>query len=261
MRRSASRIQTAVLSLMVFFSGCSIKEERDACPCRLFLDLQSLDKLDQSPFLLAVLSDSGFEYTTIIDCSNFQDTCVIDVPRTDLDVVVWCGAGEQMHQQGLTIPLGSGCPPVYIYSKRITAYGEAVYDTVFLNKNYCILNVSIENQDYVRSMTIRGEVSGYDRIGNPRRGDFLINSQTDSGACGPYSFYLPRQGDSMLYLDVVESDGMVKTFPLHEYISAFGYDWEERDLNDLNMHLNYTAAGVVVSVKVWDEEFVIDVVI
>lgn len=261
MKRSASRILTAALSLMVFSSGCSIKEERDACPCRLFLDLQSLDKLDQTPFLLSVLSDDGYEYTTVIECSNFQDTHIIDVPRTDLNIVVWSGGGEQMQKQGLTIPLGSGCPPVYLYSKRLSAYGEAVYDTVFLKKNYCILNVSIDDPDDILGMTIRGEVAGYDRIGNPRRGDFFINSQTDSVTCSPYSFYLPRQGEAMLYLDVVESDGMVKTFPLHEYISAFGYDWKAHDLSDLNMHLNFTPAGVVVSIKVWDEEFVIDVVI
>jgi hypothetical protein len=203
MKRSASRVLSALLSLMVFSSGCSIKEERDVCPCRLFLDLQSLDKLDQTPFLLGVMSDDGFEYTTVIDCDDFQDTYVLDVPRTDLDIVVWSGGGDCMHQQGLTIPLGSGCPPVYIYSRRLAAYGEAVYDTVFLNKNYCILNVSVENTDDIRGMMIRGEVAGYDRIGNPDHGDFRIDSRTDSSAAGSYSFYLPRQDDARLYLDYI----------------------------------------------------------
>jgi hypothetical protein len=261
MKRSASRVLSALLSLMVFSSGCSIKEERDVCPCRLFLDLKSLDKLDQTPFLLGVMSDDGFEYTTVIDCDDFQDTYILDVPRTDLDIVVWSGGGDCMHQQGLTIPLGSGCPPVYIYSRRLAAYGEAVYDTVFLNKNYCILNVSVENPDDIRGMMIRGEVAGYDRIGNPDHGDFRIDFRKDSSTEESYSFYLPRQDDARLYLDVVEADGMVKTFPLHDYISAFGYDWKAQDLSDLNMHLNFTPAGVVVSVKVWDEEFVIDIVI
>lgn len=258
---SASRILMAALSLMVFFSGCSIKEERDECPCRLFLDLKSVDKLDQAPFLLSVLSDDGFEYTAVIDCSNFRDTCIIDVPRTALDVVVWSGGGEYLDQHGLTIPSGNGCPPVYIYSERLMACGEVVYDTVCLKKNYCILNITVENPNDIKGMMIKGEVSGYDRVGNPRHGDFSINSQTDSSSVGSYSFYLPRQGEAKLYLDVLESDGMVKTFQMHDYISAFGYDWEARDLSDLNMHLNFTPAGVVVSIKVWDEEFVIDVVI
>lgn len=260
MKPSVSRVLAAVLSLMAI-PGCSIKEERDECPCRLFLDLQSVDRIDQTPCLLRIISDDGFEYSTVIGGRDFQDTYIIDVPRTGLDVVVWSGADGYMDEQGISIPLGNGCPPVYVHSSRVDAAGESVCDTICLRKNYCILNVSIDSPAGVDGMMVRGEVDGYDRTGNPHNGEFRIYFQSDASNFASGRFNIPRQDDRSLYLDVFESDGMVKTFPLHEYISAFGYDWEERDLNDLNMHLNYTTAGVVVSVKVWDEEFVIDVVI
>lgn len=260
MKPSVSRVLAAALFLMAI-PGCSIKEERDECPCRLFLDLQSVDRIDQTPCLLRIMSDDGFEYSSVIGGRDFQDTYIIDVPRTGLDVVVWSGAEGYMDEQGISIPLGNGCPPVYIHSSRVDAAGEAVRDTVCLRKNYCILNVSVDSPDGVDGMMVRGEVDGYDRTGNPHNGEFSICSRSDASNFASGRFNIPRQDDRPLYLDVFESDGMAKTFPLHEYISAFGYDWEERDLNDLNMHLNYTAAGVVVSIKVWDEEFVIDVVI
>ena len=260
MKWSASRILTTVLFLMVA-SGCSVKEERDECPCRLFLDLRYLDKLDQTPFSLCVSSDDGFEYSTVIGSEDFQEICILDVPRKCLDVVAWSGGEEYMDEHGLTIPLGNGCPRVYIHSNRLVADGEAVCDTICLKKQYCILNVSLDESHDIDGMLIRGEVAGYDKVGNPCNGDFRVYSQIDSSGIPSASFYIPRQDETLLYLDVIESDGMVKTFPLHEYISAFGYDWKEQDLNDLNMHLNYTPAGVSVNIKVWDEEFVVDVVI
>ena len=64
-----------------------------------------------------------------------------------------------------------------------------------------------------------------------------------------------------LYLDVEEASGKVKTFPIHEYISEFGDDWKDRNLNDLNMLLEYTPVGVSITIRGWDQEIVIDVVI
>ena len=108
---SASGI-IAVAIFLILVSGCSVKEKRDDCPCRLFLDLSSVDKLDQTPVLLSVLSDGGFEYTTEVDAKEFYDTIVVNVPRTDLHVMVWSGGDDYMNDYGLIIPLGSGCPPV-----------------------------------------------------------------------------------------------------------------------------------------------------
>ena len=260
MSQSASRILIVVLFSTVIF-GCTVKEERDGCPCRLFLDFTSVDLADQAPLLLSVFSDDGFEFSRMIDYGNYQDTCIIYVPRTDLNVVLWSGAEGYMDEYGLTIPSGAGCPPVYIHSQNLKAEGEFIYDVVSLKKSYCILNVSLVNSNSVEGMMVRGNVAGFDKVGNSRPGDFRVYSKVDPSSVEASIFYVPRLNGTSLYLDVIESDGMVKTFPLHDYVSAFEYDWDEYDLSDLNVLLNYTAAGVSVTIKVWDEEFVIDVVI
>ena len=125
MKPSVSRVLAVALSLMVA-SGCSVKEERDACPCRLFLNLQSVDRIDQTPCSLRIISDDGFEYSSVIGGNDFQDPYIIDVPRTGLDVVVCSGAEGYMDEQGISIPLGNECPPVYIHSSRVDAAGETV---------------------------------------------------------------------------------------------------------------------------------------
>lgn len=250
----------AIFPLLVLL-GCSVKEKRDGCPCRLFLDMTSLDMVDQSPFELHVLSDDGFEYKAVLDVENFKDTCVVDVPRTGLDVMVWSGGSSFMDENGLTIPFGRDCPPVYIYSARLEADGESIYDVVKLRKNYCLLSISIEQPDAVISLTVRGGVSGFDKLGKPSGGEFSVYSDVAHKSHPSISFCLPRQNEAPIYLDVTESDGRIRTFPLHDYIAEFGYDWSKPDLNDLNMILNFTPVGVTITIKSWEEELIIDVVI
>ena len=250
---------SAILPLLILV-GCSVKEGRDGCPCRLFLDMTSVDKLEQSPFTIYILSDDGFEFSAVLDYENVQDTCIVDVPKTALYVVVWSGVHSYMDDGGLTIPLGQDCPPVYIYSAELDADGEAVYDVVSLKKNYCILNVSVEDPNEVESMVVRGGVAGFDVLGKPLYGEFSVLGQMQ-GIVPSSCFNIPRQDGSPLYLDVTENNGKVRTFPLHDYISEFGYDWSDPDLEDLNMILNYTPVGVTITIRSWDEELTIDVVI
>lgn len=250
----------AILPLL-FIIGCSIKEVRDGCPCRLLLDMTSVDMVDQSPVTLFVFSDEGFDFSTVIDNDDFKDTCVVDVPRTELKVTVWSGNKGYMDNDGLAIPFGQQCPPVYIHNAEIDADGEVVCDVVVMKKNYCLLNVSIDGIHEVNCMTIKGGIDGFDKSGNPHYGDFSVYAQNMMGALSSVSFYIPRQNGTPLYLDVTENDGKIRRFPLHDYISEFGYDWASKDLNDLNIVLNYTPVGVIVTIKDWDEELTIDVVI
>ncbi|MBR5499819.1 MAG: hypothetical protein IKV75_06635 [Bacteroidales bacterium] len=239
--------------------GCSVKEERDGCPCRLFLDLTSVDVADQSPFLISIFSADGFEYRKVVDVKNFQDTCVVDVPRTELDVIVWSGGGEYMYTDGLTIPPGSECPPVFIHTGRLEAKGEAVYENILLKKNYCILNLTFAAPHTARYIALRGSVAGFDKYGQPVRGEFSVHREADSISSG--IFYIPRLYDTPLYLDVEEADGIMRTFPLHDYLSDYGYDREVDELNDLNMTLAYTPLGINFIIQGWGEEKVINVVI
>ena len=250
-----------VLFVLFGIIGCSVKEERDACPCRLFLDLTSVDIMDCSPVQLYIMSEDGIEYEAEFNNDNFQDTCILVVPRKELDIVLWSGGDGYMDNNGLTIPLGEDSPPVYIHSRNLLAHGESVHDVVTLEKNYCILGVDFVDPDRVQGLALRGDVAGFDRYGRPVGGEFCVCSHVDSLSGLHNTFYVPRQVGNSLYLDVEEASGKVKTFPIHEYISEFGYDWKDRNLNDLNMLLEYTPVGVSITIRGWDQEIVFDVVI
>ena len=245
--------------LMGVIPGCSIKEERDGCPCRLFLDMTSVDAADQAPFTISVFSEEGFVCNTVLESDEFVDTCVFEVPRSVLDVVAWSGGGKFLDDEGLSIPLGDECPPVFIHQGRLDAKGEAVYNQVRLHKNYCILSVNFVDDHMVKRLVLRGAVSGFDKVGNPVPGDFYVQAQSDPVTSG--RFYIPRNSGYPLYLDVMELDGVTRTFPLHDYMSEYGYESDGKDLCDLNMSLEYTPVGITLTIQGWDEEIVLNIAI
>lgn len=259
--RCLSSVWLSAVILLAAIAGCSVKEERGACPCRLFIDMKKVDFSTVSPLSLYVVSDEGIEHETLLDADNAPGVYETFVPRTELRVVGWGGAQGYVSDQGLHIPLGYDCPPVYIHSSYVQAEGEAVCDTVSLKKNHCVLNVYFIDIEGISSMTVRGRVSGFDVYGNPRPGDFKVYCQIAMEDSLAARVCLPRQTGDPLYLDIVGIDGKVKTFPLCEYIAATGYDWSEPDLKDLSLTLNYTLTSISLDVLGWDEEFTFDVVI
>ena len=250
---------TALLSLLMI-NGCSVKEERDACPCRLFLDLTSVDMSVSSPLTLYVASADGFEYVEVLDAEEGEE-CVVEVPRTYIDIVGWSGCDGYMNGREMRIPVGMECPPVYIHTAGIVADGEAVYNTVHLRRNHCVLSVAFAEPEDIGFLTVRGEVAGFDKVGKPMNGEFCVRAQGNPSVTTPVEFCIPRQNTGHLYLDVADALGFVRTFPLHKYIAAVGYDWTSDDLDDLSLTLNYTESSISIVIQGWTEEFVIGVVI
>ena len=259
--RRISSFGLSVFILLAVMTGCTVKEERGACPCRLFLDLMHVDIAAMSPLSIFVASEERIEHEAFLNAADIPDVYEAFVPRTELKVMGWSGGDGYASDKGLNIPLGYDCPPVYIHSSMLHAEGESVRDTVVLRKNHCVMRIRFIDPEGFSAMTVRGAVSGFDMHGNPKPGDFRYYCQVEDGAPASTQVCLPRQTGDPLYLDVADMAGKVKTFPLREYIAAAGYDWSEPDLKDLSLTLNYTLTTVSLIVSGWDEEFVFDVVI
>ena len=260
MKRPTSILLAAMVSMSVF-AGCSVKEERGGCPCRLFLDMTAVDMQAMSPLSLFVSADGYLAHEAVLDAGKVPDIYEVYVSRTDLDVIGWSGGEDYITKDGLAIPLGYDCPPIFIHSSQVRAEGESVCDTVRMRKNHCAMNIRFMNAERFAAMTVRGGVAGFDSRGKPKPGEFKAYCKMDTLENSSAKVILPRQIGDSLHLDVEGFDGKVKTFPLHEYIAATGYDWSEPDLKDLDLNLNYTLTSVSLIVSGWDEEFTFNVVI
>lgn len=253
----------ALAACLVVGHGCNIKEDRSECPCRLVLDLGNVGLRGQDSLELYLTSTSGLVWSARLDSAAVNEGLLIEVPRTSLKLMAWCGGNGMTGLNGMVIPLGTPCSQVYMYSAELETLGDVCRDTLVMRKNHCVLTVLFRKDDNsALSLSVRGNVCGYDAFGIPVEGEFLADVVRDSVvSVGCPQVTLPRQSGGELYLDVEDDTGDVKSFPLSEYMETAGYDWYAPDLPDMMVTIDYVQTSISLEIQGWDEEFFFDIVI
>lgn len=239
---------------LLLFVACSVKENREACPCRLVLDFSENDTVSVRSVELLLSASEGFYVADTLQCSEFDEEYQVLVPSGDVHVLAWYGGeGCVAGGYGLTIPYGDDCPEVYMSFFNVHASGEVFRKSVRMMKNHCKVTLYVQSEeDFPYSLVVRGDVSGYDPDGTPAEGEFMCELELDNAMVGCVS--LPRQLDESLCLEVWEGDQVLKVFTLGRYISAVGYDWSAENLEDITLSLDYAHNIIGISIGEWDEE-------
>lgn len=244
-------------------TACNIKENRNECPCRLSLNLEGVGVEGKDSLEMYVTAKDDLVYSAKLDSSDIKSTLVIDVPRTSLKLMAWCGKEGMATRNGLVIPLGKQCPKVYLYTADVEAKGETCSETVVMRKNHCVLSVLFKYEDAGEvGLSLSGNVCGYDEYGEPVVGEFysrITENVAESVSCP--QVVIPRQCGGEMTLHVDDGSGKLKSFPLAEYIASAGYDWSAPDLPDMIVTIDYVLTTLSLEVQGWDEEFFFDIVI
>ena len=241
--------------------SCSVKENRERCPCLLRLDLRDIDTSVVKSADLFLSCSGGYEVSESLDLTFCDGGYDILVPQGDVSVWLYSGLeGECVGSEGLRIPYGEDCPLVYMHSSVVAASGEQVSETVVMQKNYCLLTIYVKSEEmFPYSFRFSGGVNGYGVRGEPSEGAFSYTVNPDSdNMC---VVCLPRQIDDSLILEISDESDILRIFTLGEYISAAGYDWSERNLRDVTVGIDFVASQFNIAVSEWDETHVYEVVI
>lgn len=255
------KVSDMLLSALSLLScvGCSVKESREVCPCQLFLDFSEVDTASVKSIDIYVREDEEIILSDSVGKEEFSEDYLAYVPRTGLDVCAWSGRGDAL-TDALEIPYGEECPPVYMHSSLIDAFGESIREKVVMRKNYCRMTLNVRRD--VKSsfrLAISGNVKGYEYAGSPAPGDFMV--LLDSDGSDTFFVNLPRQLDESLLMEVDTGDKVVKKFPLGRYILESGYDWNAPDLEDITIDLDIAVTHLSVVIQGWEKEYKFDVVI
>lgn len=250
-----------LLSVLLSSAACSVKEQRDDCPCRLVLDFTDVDTLALASLRVSVSDAAGPVYERSSASGDFCPEFGISVPRCEIDVNVYSGEEDCFDPgKGIVIPYGEDCPHIFMYSSSVDARCESVRDTVRMRKNHCIMDLYMDKEeDSAYELCLKGKVSGYGPDGRPVAGDFSFCPSADKGHA--YRACLPRQLDSSLMLEIDDGSEVLKTFALGEYIAAGGYDWDAPDLEDLTVHIDWAMTAVTLTVSGWDWVYECEIVI
>ncbi len=250
-----------VLSLLVssiVCAGCSVKENRDDCPCRLMLDYSEVDTSAVRSADLTMKSDDGFVFEYELGIEDFRSGMEVQVPRTEIETVIWAGTGGLLTGSGVFIPVGEDCPRLYFHRSVVDADCEIVYEKVMMRKNHCVMTVKLNNfEEALQSFTVHGNVCGYMEDGSPAAGEFKYELERGFGR----EVVLPRQLDDSLVLEIKDGDGLLKRFNIGEYIADTGYDWNEPDLQDITLEIDIAITEIRLLIQGWDKVYRFDVTI
>lgn len=238
-----------VLIATALLGSCSIKEDREVCPCFL-----SVSRPDPE----AGLQGDVFWYLAAGDYSiggkmeeGEKEVCDIEVPREVLRLIAVSGIPDGLFMNGgLRIEEGNECPPVYYYKTDLDARCNSLRDTIHLHKNYCTVSI---RGDTSQSFTyyLAGTSCGFDWDGNILQGSFRAPFREEEEGL---SCRTPRQGDDSLRLEVCQGAELVRSFPIGEIIAGSGYDWSAEDLEDVVLTLDYTDTQVTFTVNGWQHK-------
>lgn len=254
MRRMPSKALVSMVSAFIV-AGCSVKERRDECPCRLLLDFSEVDASVIWSADLLVMTQGGVVYAEEVGIPVPDGPIQVDVPRTDLSVNAYAGhAVDAVPGVGMMIPYGEQAPELYIHSSVVDTRKEMSVEKIVMRKEHCVVSVEVsDREDFPFTLEVAGNVCGYDVNGLPVQGKFMCG--VDGNPVDGFRVVVPRQLDSSLELIVRDGTEVAKTFVLGEYLESSGYDWTKENLEDVTVWLDYSLTYVVLAVQGWDEEF------
>lgn len=200
--------------LQPFFTcpGCSVKEDRDLCPCTLVLEFPSEDAerlQDGVTVCLRGNSDDGFSLCDTLlagraasdgspDTISDKGSYSYVVPKGDIDLAVAYsadGLAGELNSSGRWIEIDEGrpCPSIWTCCEKVSARADRVTVPVRFHKNFCRIDIQVrdvDGEEFPFKLRVRGNVNGYGLDGKPARGAFLCDaerSETESAGSGTES--------------------------------------------------------------------------
>jgi len=254
------RINIILVVLLPLLAACSVKEDRDECPCWLQIDLSTCSHYADRVSLKGWTSGSPVFGVQVLS-EDFSSAHEEEVPRT---MVSYCATSglDATRNSGMSviIPEGEQSDRLYAYRADVQAYGETVYDKVSLHKQYAAVAVSIGEGEGDYSVKVKSSWNGLDLVSlRPVSGSFEFFPEKNEEKV--WYFRLPRQGDDSLVMEITDTHGHTYPYGLGDLVRKSGYDWSAEDLDDIMIGVDYHTGQIKVEVIPWEEGLVYDEII
>lgn len=241
---------------LAVLQGCTVKEDRAACPC--MLDILLPESATSPEMLLSIRSGRDEVYSAAVKVEPGGSCVTVPVPKGRVSLYALDRrTGVDFIGRYVDIPEGSQCDSLYSFFAPVVCESESAVVTVSTKKQFATVMLKFGPDCFgsgeVSGVRVRGGVSGLDlENSSPISGTFLFECPLDGDlSC---SFRVPRQLDDSLELDALSAGGStVCTFPLGLMISRGGFDWTETALKDILVDIDGSSEfDVRINVVEWD---------
>ena len=258
--RSASAKTGIFMAIVTASASCSLKENRDGCPCHLIIGLDNA--VGNGNADIFIFQDGEEVLTDNVVPADYPEGYRHEAGRRPASVTVIQGLKENIINEGrLVIKNGNDADRLFLYNETLQCGSETVMAAADLHKNWTTLEISLAAEAGEDSpagnvrINISGGICGMDlRNGAPVRGDFQCIARLADSGFAVYAVNLPRQisSEDEILIAVSRNGKELFTCDISEAISRTGFDWSKPDLDDIRLRLDYISALFDVEIAEWE---------
>lgn len=246
--------RSALAALMLLAVSCSIREERDGCPCLLTLDLSGCGMFGD--LLIEGWEDGAEIFSGKLSSADYPEGYTVRTGRNG----IWYLAHAPLEKAGksgylITVPEGEQSDSLFLCFRRVDTSEEAAYDRVLLHKNHMELGIRINGWDSLKcgllELEVRAQYNALDtRDMTPVKGEFSYRTEV----AGEMSrIRLPRQKDGVISVTLSEDGRPVAGFDAWKVLKTAGYSWNDNDLADATLQIDMASSSISVCIDEWSE--------
>lgn len=269
MVRNGKRTVLLLAAGLLAASACTVREDRQPCPCYLDVDYRELLAAGLFPDEPGTVDVALFHPELSARCTHPLATCPdVEEKTVSRDTVRVVALVGNRIPDGFPVPgtqiryeAGNQIDSLYVHTSEVDCTGEESVCVISPLKQFSTLFFTDE-EDGARlrsyNLVIRGTTCGLDAADlSPLEGAYLYTVQ-EYDKDGRISVRIPRQAESSLMLDFYDKDNYQRLFstPLGFYLFDAGYDPEARELEDYTIKINFDRALLYLRIADWEEEYI-----
>ena len=249
-------LSVSLTAILVVCAACTVKEDRNPCPCNLTISFSDQDATGPVE-LLGWDSETVFrDHVRIEDCRPEWSRPV----RKGIFILSACkgianGSVPTGHE--IRIPVNCQADSLYAYFEEMDATGDYVHANVTLRKQFATVFLDIRKTEetvHACHFQVDGNTCGFDVLDfSPITGPFRFEPVPALGET-VVAFRIPRQADDSLAITIDPEDAPKVRFPLGEYIRQIGYNWKAEELQDIFLSIDLARGLVDLRVADWEEK-------
>jgi len=263
--QTTTRLLAALLAA-VSLAGCSVKEDRDGCPCWVSVNVDRFIAAGHHSGHVLYSSSEGVYNDTTDFNAHIGTGYGITVPREQVScaVVAGCTQASRFSRDVVYTAYHAEADPLFAYSETFTRKSDEYTVTAVPHKQYCRISFKHVDRDmgvaYPYVFRISCKYNGYNLTTRlPEPGEYVWVAAQDRQ--GLYSMNVPRQGSYEMLFEVLQlkSADRWEAVPVYakelgEEIRKAGYDWTAEDLADMEVTVDFSSMTSTVSVRDWEED-------
>lgn len=244
---------TYAAAALLLLPSCSVKEDRQPCPCWLTVVLDDASRTAPDAKVLLV----GGNGTLVSESVSPEEEYERTVPRGYVRTVVCTGADlSEMSTGTVAFRYGERIDTIWSHTAVVDCRDEFARDTAALHRQFAVARLILKaglEEDDGRLYSVETSCGGLDlQSSSPTKGGWGIQLVMD-GTSGCV-FSVPRmRPEDRFAIRVSNPDGDDDEVDIQAILQNIGYSWSKRDLDDMVIALDYARGTVDITVLPWED--------